>query len=153
MSTIVILDNIRSAQNVGAIFRTCDGAGVTKIYLTGYTPSPTDRFGRRQPAIAKTSLGATESVAWQSVTDNEVLEVVAGYQAAGYVLVAIEQSKEAISLYDFVAPKDVVYIFGNEIVGVASALMGTADHIVEIPMQGKKESLNVSVTAGIILFH
>ncbi len=153
MSTIVVLDNIRSAQNVGAIFRTSDGAGVEKIILAGYTPAPIDRFGRTQPAIAKTSLGATESVAWESCTNEELVDRLQTYRTQGYQLVAVEQGAGSVSLYDFIEPEQVVYIFGNEVDGVSPDILSIADTLLELPMRGMKESLNVSVTAGIVLYH
>lgn len=153
-----ILYNIRSAHNVGSIFRTCDGAGVEKLFLVGPTPLPIDRFGRTQPEIKKTSLGASESVAWQHVGEagdesrQACLALIACLQQEGKTVVAIEQRTDAISFYDFVVPEDVVYILGNEVDGVPDEIMDQCDAIVEIPMSGMKESLNVSVTAGIVLF-
>lgn len=152
MSTIVVLDNIRSAQNVGAIFRTCDGAGVAKVYLVGYTPGPRDRFGRVQPAIAKTSLGAAEHVASEQVSDAEVVERIAAYKNAGYEIVAVEQGEGSTMLSDWKPKNDQVLIFGNEVEGVATALCAVADTLLELPMRGHKESLNVSVTAGAVLY-
>lgn len=156
--TVVILDNIRSAHNVGSMFRTADGAGVSKLYLVGITPAPTDRFGRVQPEIKKTSLGATESVAWEKVgsggdtAGDEAKGLIARLKADGFTVVAVEQSPKAISFHDFTRPEKVAYILGAEVEGVQPALLNAVDQIIEIPMHGQKESLNVSVTAGIILF-
>ena len=147
----ILLHNIRSAHNVGSIFRTADGAGVGRIYLSGYTPRPLDRFGRVQPEIEKTSLGASAIVPWEDLK-NDPLPTLQELTRAGVTVVAIEQDPRAVSLYDFTPPEDVVYVFGNEIEGVSSELLDVADVIVEIPMHGTKESLNVSVAAGIILF-
>lgn len=158
MEKQVILYNIRSAHNVGSVFRTSDGAGVNKIYLVGPTPLPTDRFGRVQPEIKKTSLGASESVAWEQVgqADDESLketsELIVRLQAEGFVVIAIEQSEESQSFYDYSVPEKVVYIFGNEVHGVPKEILEVCDLAVEIPMKGMKESLNVSVTAGVVLF-
>lgn len=155
---VVIVDNVRSAHNVGSIFRTADGAGVSKLYLIGPTPSPTDRFGRVQAEIAKTSLGASESVAWEHIGDptthstDEAVQLVKALQQDGFTVVAVEQTPDSISLYDFVVPEKVAYIFGAEVAGVQKELIATSDVALEIPMAGKKESLNVSVTAGIVLF-
>lgn len=146
----IILHNIRSAYNVGAIFRTADATGVEKVFLTGYTPTPTDRFGRVQEEIKKTSLGASETVPWQQ---GDVLKIIDKLRLEGVVAVAIEQTQKSISLRNFIVPKKVVYIFGNEIEGVTADVLEHADTIVEIPMRGQKESLNVSVAAGIILYH
>lgn len=147
---IVILDNIRSAHNVGSIFRTADGAGAEKIFLVGVTPCPIDRFGREQPEIMKTSLGASKTVPWEQADD--VVTLVRDLQKKGIVVVAVEQTEASISLDEFKVPDKVAYILGNEIDGVQPSLLEVADVIVEIPMKGKKESLNVSVTAGIVLF-
>lgn len=153
MSTkIIILDNIRSAHNVGSIFRTADGAGVEKIFLIGVTPCPTDRFGRTQPEIMKTSLGAADTVSWEYLTDKDAVTMIQELKSKGINVVAIEQTPAAISLDQFKVPEKVAYIFGNEIDGVQPALLEVSDVIVEIPMKGKKESLNVSVTTGIVLF-
>ena len=156
--TIVVLDNIRSAYNVGSIFRTAEGAGVTRIFLVGVTPAPVDRFGRIQPQIAKTSLGAAYLVPWEKIGDGttiasqEAINLQAELATQGFVIVAVEQAPQAIQLASFVAAAKVAYIFGNEITGVQPSLLAAADQIVEIPLAGKKESLNVAVTAGIILF-
>ncbi len=147
----VVLHDIRSHYNVGAIFRSCDGAGVTKVYLTGYTPAPIDRFGRVVGEIHKTSLGASAMVSWEKYATTE--EVVTKLQADGVTVVAVEQSPNAVSLYEFTPTENVAYIFGNEIEGVPKIVCDAVDVVVEIPMLGQKESLNVSVTAGIILFH
>lgn len=158
MQKLLILDNIRSAYNVGSIFRSADGAGVEKIYLIGPTPTPIDRFGRPQPEIVKTSLGASESMSWEHIgaSDSESVEetltCIASLKAEGYTMVAIEQSKNSVSFYDFKVPEKVVYILGAEVEGVHQEVLDVADVIVEVPMAGMKESLNVSVTTGIVLF-
>lgn len=146
----IILDNIRSAHNVGSIFRTADGAGVEKIYLLGVTPAPIDRFGRIQKEVHKTSLGATETVAWEQVTD--VNKLIKDLHQGGFEIIAIEQTKQSVLFTDYEVPDKVAYIFGNEIDGVSKELLDVSDKHVEIKMHGMKESLNVSVTAGIVLF-
>ena len=146
----VILHNIRSSHNVGAIFRTSDGAGVSKIFLTGYTPAPLDRFGRPVAEIVKTSLGASAMVPWEQSVD--IVPVLTTLKAEGVSIVAIEQAAQSHSLFDVVPPQNVAYIFGNEITGITSDVLALCDQVVEIPMRGQKESLNVSVTAGIVLF-
>lgn len=152
MEKQIIIDTVRSAHNVGSIFRTADGAGVTHIYMYGYTPQPIDRFGRVQPEIAKTSLGASATVPWSVVAEVEVPTLAASLKAEGFTLVAVEQVLGAVSLPDFIEPEKVVYILGNEVTGVSPEWLQVADVVVEIPMQGMKESLNVSVCAGIVLF-
>lgn len=146
----MILDNVRSRHNVGAIFRTCDGAGVSKIYLTGYTPAPIDRFGRPVGEIVKTSLGASSMVPWEKVED--ITEVITRLQSEGVTVVAVEQAPTAVSVFDFTIPDKVAYIMGNEITGVLPEILERCDAIIEIPMSGQKESLNVSVSTGIVLF-
>lgn len=151
---IVIIDNVRSAHNVGSIFRTCDGAGVKLIILVGYTPSPVDRFGREQPEIKKTSLGASTIVPFETKENGpDIAAKVQELKREGFTIVAVEQVPTAVSLYDFSVPEKVVYIVGNEITGVSKELLGVSDVVVEIPMLGRKESLNVGVTTGIILFN
>jgi len=146
----IILSNVRSAHNVGSIFRTAEGAGVSKIFLTGYTPAPVDRFGREVAEIRKTSLGASELVPWKSAPNTK--DVVQKLQAEGVAVIAVEQHACAVNYRDFPVPENIAYIFGNEVDGVLSEICEIADRVVEIPMMGKKESLNVSVAAGIILF-
>lgn len=154
----IILDNIRSAHNVGSIFRSSDGAGVEKIYLVGPTPTPIDRFGRVQPEIVKTSLGASESIQWEHVGDSEnvsikeTIALIEKLKQEGFTIVAVEQSTNSVSFYDFEVPENVVYIMGAEVEGVQKELLTASDIVLEIPMAGMKESLNVSVTAGIVLF-
>lgn len=147
----LILENIRSAHNVGAMFRTADGAGVAKIFLVGYTPTPIDRFGRVQPEIKKTSLGASEEIAWEH--SPESMSAIAAVRQLGAQVVAVEQTPDAVMLSDFTPPEDVAYILGNEVDGVSQEVLAQADTIIEIPMLGTKESLNVSTAAGIILYH
>lgn len=152
MTTIILLDNIRSAHNVGSIFRTADGAGVEKIYLLGTTPSPRDRFGRVVAEIKKTSLGASEMVAWEYVGNDEVKPLLNQLRIEGFELIAVEQTPMSVSFYDFNPSAKTCYILGNEIDGVGQGILEAVDKAIEIPMKGKKESLNVSVTAGIVLF-
>ncbi len=151
MATFVILHNIRSAHNVGSIFRTSDGAGVAKIYITGYTPAPIDRFGRGNTEIAKTSLGATHTVPYEVVED--VMTVIKNLKEAEVQIVSVEQTERAIPYTKLEESGDGAFIFGNEITGVEKEVLEASDIHIQIPMSGAKESLNVSVCAGIILFH
>jgi 23S rRNA (guanosine2251-2'-O)-methyltransferase len=148
---IVILNNIRSAFNVGAIFRTADGAGVEKLYLTGTTPAPIDRFGREQPGIKKTALGAVDSVPWEVPESTTAL--VDRLRSEGYLIVAVEQAPNAIPYTDFHIKHPTVFVFGNEVFGLSEEFLKKSDVVIEIPMSGQKESLNVATTAGVILFH
>lgn len=151
METLVLLHNIRSAHNVGSIFRTADGAGVSQILISGYTPTPTDRFGRENPEIQKTSLGATHTVPYEIVPD--VFTYLHTLKSQGYMIVGVEQTKNAIEHRTYNTQGRVVYIFGNEITGIEQEVLALTDVCIHIPMHGRKESLNVSVCAGIILFH
>jgi tRNA G18 (ribose-2'-O)-methylase SpoU len=151
MATFVILHNIRSAHNVGSIFRTSDGAGVAKIYITGYTPAPIDRFGRENTEIAKTSLGATRTVPHEVVED--VTTVLKNLKETRAQIVAVEQTDRAVDYTKFEQAGDVAFIFGNEITGVEEGVLEEADAHIQVPMSGAKESLNVSVCAGVVLFH
>ena len=150
--TRVILDNIRSSHNVGSIFRTADGAGVSKVYLLGYTPAPVDRFGRTVAEIKKTSLGASDMVAWEHLDNNQIGKLIKDLKTEGFEIVAIEQTSKSVALNDFKAKEKTCYIMGNEVDGVRQELLDLSDAIVEIPMKGSKESLNVSVATGIVLF-
>lgn len=150
MKQVILLD-IRSHYNVGAIFRTSDAAGVSKVYLVGFTPAPEDRFGRPVPEISKTALGAEQFIPWEVVSD--IRELIVKLQAKGVTVVAVEQSPNSISLPDFKPPDSVAYIMGSETEGVPEEILQLVDVVLEIPMFGQKESLNVSVSAGIVLYH
>lgn len=147
--TAVLLHNVRSAHNVGSIFRTADAAGVERIFISGYTPVPVDRFGRVQKKIAKTALGAEKSVPWEH--HFPVSRLINDLRNR-YEVVGVEQDSHARDYRTFVVKKPTVFIFGNEVHGLSRALRKKCDTLVEIPMRGTKESLNVSVAAGIILF-
>lgn len=148
--TILILPDIRSAINVGSIFRTADAVGIDKIYLTGYTPRPTDKFGRIQKDIAKSALGAEDWVPWEYVKSLPIL--IKKLKREGCKVVAIEQDTKSIDYRKFKTPKKVAIILGPEVEGLSKNILKTCDAIVEIPMHGKKESLNVSVACGVALF-
>jgi 23S rRNA (guanosine2251-2'-O)-methyltransferase len=146
----VLLHNIRSAHNVGSIFRTADAAGVSHVYLSGYTPTPIDRFGRPQKDIAKTALGAEASVPWSYT--KHASAVVQRAKREGRDIIALEQSDTSIDYRRYDLHKPALLIVGNEVRGVSPALVSKCDAVLEIPMRGKKESLNVSVATGVILF-
>lgn len=143
---IVALDNIRSGHNVGSVFRTADGFLVQEVILGGYTPCPPD------PEIQKTALGANEVVNWQYCSN--FLEKLQQLKQEGYILVAAEQTDNSISLMSFEAQKDAKYvlIMGNEVRGVSPEVLALCDFALEIPQQGTKHSLNVSVAAGILMW-
>ncbi len=146
--TILILDNIRSTHNVGSIFRTADAAGVSKIYLVGTTPDPIDRFGREQSDIAKTALGAEKSIPWEHT--ETTLEVLAKYPE--HFKVALEQAENSTDYKTLEPQEKNLIILGPEVTGLPKEILDACDAIAEIPMQGDKESLNVSVATGIFLF-
>ncbi|MCX6819900.1 MAG: TrmH family RNA methyltransferase [Candidatus Adlerbacteria bacterium] len=146
-----MLHNIRSVHNVGSIFRTADAAGVTKIILVGYTPTPLDRFGRARKDFAKVSLGAENTVVWEQV--ETFAEAVTKVKEAGCTVVALEQDAASVPLFEYKTPtKNIALVLGSEVEGILKSELALCDAVVEIPMHGTKESLNVSVAAGIALF-
>lgn len=150
MKSILILPDIRSAQNVGALFRTADACGVEFVYLVGITPTPIDRFGRVNSAIAKTALGAEQSIHWKQAASLAVL--IAQLKKQGIQTVAIEQSDKAVDYKKVKIKKPVAFILGNEVDGLPKRILEKVDIVAQIPMKGMKESLNVSVAGGIALF-
>jgi 23S rRNA (guanosine2251-2'-O)-methyltransferase len=152
----LLLHNIRSVHNVGSIFRTADAAGISRIYLTGYTPTPIDRFGRSVKELAKVSLGGEKSVQWEYVKNPVLLLKKLRAQNNNLKIIAIEQDKKSVD-YKKVKVKvknsqPVLFIVGNEVEGMPKNILKLCDVIAEIPMKGKKESLNVGVSAGIAVF-
>ncbi len=150
MQTALLLHNIRSAHNVGSIFRTADAAGVSRIYLTGYTPTPTDRFGRPQKEIAKTALGAEHTIPWEYA--ETPAPFIKNLKKGGWRIVGVEQDARAIDYRALTPDRPTLFILGNEVRGISLTLRDQCDVLIEIPMRGKKESLNVGVAAGIVLF-
>ena len=147
---VLVLHNIRSAENVGAIFRTADAAGIGEIYLVGITPAPLDRFLRPRKDIAKSALGAELSVPWQSV--KTIAPLIAKLKKEGYVIVAVEQSPRSVDYKTVKAGERTAFILGSEVNGIPQSVLVKCDIVAEIPMRGIKESLNVSVAAGIALY-
>jgi tRNA G18 (ribose-2'-O)-methylase SpoU len=152
MQLIGILHDIRSVHNVGSIFRTADGAGFSKLYLCGITPAPLDRFKKVRPDFAKVALGAEKSMAWESVPDTVAL--IQKLKSEGWEILALEQSKKSMPLMSLedIGRRNCALIVGNEVDGIPPLVLKLADHILEIPMFGKKESLNVSVAFGIAAY-
>ncbi len=152
---IAILHNIRSLYNVGSIFRTADAAGVEKIYLCGITASPIDRFGKIRPQLAKVALGAEKYVSWEKF--KETVKLIEKLKKQGYQIFAIEQNKKSIPYYKIQSyeakPRKIGLVLGSETKGLPLSFLKRADKILEIPMKGKKESLNVAVAFGIVAFH
>ncbi len=147
---ILVLHDIRSAQNVGAIFRTADGVGVSRIIISGYTPAPVDRFGRERKDISKTALGAEKTIPFKVVKN--ITNEIKKFKNEGFEIVCLEQSEESIDYKKYKPKNKVVFIVGNEVLGVSKNILEKSDKIIEIPMRGQKESLNVSVATGVALF-
>jgi tRNA G18 (ribose-2'-O)-methylase SpoU len=147
---ILVLDNIRSNFNVGSIFRIADCAGIKKIYLGGITPSPKDRFGRDNNELKKVSLGAENSVSWKNVSS--VLQTISMLKKEGFEIVSLEQDKASVDYKKYKITDRTALIIGSEILGVDKKILKKSDRILEIKMEGKKESLNVAVAAGITVF-
>lgn len=151
----LLLHNIRSTHNVGSIFRTAEGFGVKRIVLTGYTPYPKTRPDSRLPHLAdkihaqihKTALGAESSVPYE-YHDN----LLTWLDTNTLPLVALEQSPRSTLISDFTPPREFVLVLGEEVNGIPPELLERCEHVVEIPMKGKKESFNVSVATGIALY-
>ncbi len=151
-NTYLLLDNIRSVHNVGSIFRTADTVGIKKIYCIGTTPTPIDRFGRKRKDFAKVSLGAEESVPWEY--EKDAVEFILKFKKENprTKIIALEQNDNSVDYKKISIDTDTLIILGNEVDGVNKELLDMCDSIAEIPMKGQKESLNVSVSAGIFLF-
>jgi len=143
---IVILDNIRSAHNVGSVFRTCDAFLIDKIILCGITAIPPNK------EIRKTALGSSESVDWRYYKNTE--EVIMKLKKEEYQIIAVEQANKSIKLESFKPENEKKYaiIFGNEIKGISQKIIDYSDSVIEIPQFGTKHSLNVSVSAGIVIW-
>ena len=145
----VVLDNIRSLYNTGSILRTADGAGVERLVLCGITPRP-DQGTRQRRAIAKTALGAEETVRWEYEAD--VQTALTRLAAEGYQLVAVETSPDAISVFDWRPTWPVGLIFGHEKDGISPDIASHVHTVIRIPMLGQKRSLNVATAAGVVLY-
>jgi len=142
---VVVLDNVRSALNVGSAFRTSDAFRIEKIYLCGITSTPPNK------EIRKSALGATESVEWEKAEKTE--DVILKLKSEGYVVSSIEQAEKSIMLNDFPAPeKPIAVVFGNEVNGVQQSVIDLCDNCIEIPQIGTKHSLNISVSIGVVLW-
>ena len=146
MPLVVVLDDVRSMYNVGSVFRTCDAFRVEKICLCGITSTPP------HPEIHKTALGAEESVSWEYC--ETALQAVEELRKAGYIVFSIEQAEGSTPLPSFTAERGQKYavVLGNEVKGVHQEVVDATDGCIEIPQFGTKHSMNVSVTAGIIIY-
>jgi tRNA G18 (ribose-2'-O)-methylase SpoU len=146
---VVVLDNIRSLYNTGSILRTADAAGVERVMLCGITPRP-DQGSRQRRAIAKTALGAEESVPWEYQPDAHA--ALRSLTADGYHPVAVETSPNAVNLFEWTPRWPVCLVFGHEVDGVSSGLSAVVETVIRIPMLGQKRSLNVATAAGVVLY-
>jgi tRNA G18 (ribose-2'-O)-methylase SpoU len=170
MKIVAVLDNVRSVHNVGSIFRTADAVGAEKIYCCGITPGPLDRFGIVRADFAKVALGAERSVEWEAggnTVPKSVTVVLHALKKDGWLIFAVEQMQGSIPYYEWqvnqvagcvggldragVSPK-IALILGAEVAGVSPEALALSDAILEIPMRGKKESLNVAVAFGIVAY-
>ena len=143
---IAVLENVRSAYNVGSVFRTADAFLLESIYICGYTAKPPHK------EIRKTALGADESVDWKPFTNAQ--QAIETLKQQGYLVYAVEQTEKSITLHSFETPPSgkVAVIFGNEVTGVEQSTIELCDGTIEIPQLGMKHSLNISVAAGIVLW-
>lgn len=150
----LILHDIRSAHNVGAMLRTADGAGVSEVILSGYTPAPPKKdalyLTDADKAMKKTALGAEESVSWKQVAS--LTRLLNRLKKDGYEIAALEQGKDSTDYQEYRPKKNIALVVGNEVLGVDEKILKQCDAIIEIPMYGKKNSLNVSVATGIALY-
>jgi 23S rRNA (guanosine2251-2'-O)-methyltransferase len=155
---ILVVHNVRSAHNVGSLLRTADGLGVNQVIISGYSPYPPTKNDERLPHIAqkiqrqlqKTSLGAENSVNWRRAED--VQAILAELRTNSFVIVALEQTPQAISLNEYMPPEKIVLIVGNEVEGLDQKSLAVADVHLQIPMLGTKESFNVSVAGAMALY-
>src|SRR3989344_5272051 len=158
-SIILIAHNLRSCHNVGSLLRTADGLGVSKVYLTGYTPYPSYNGDSRLPHISakltrqiqKTALGAEITINWQHEPD--VLRTITHLRKDGYAIAALEQTPDALELASYKPDAKIAIIVGRETYGIEPEILAACDVALEIPMRGKKESLNVVQAAAIALYH
>ncbi|MEQ8555781.1 MAG: RNA methyltransferase [Cyclobacteriaceae bacterium] len=142
----IILDDVRSLNNVGSVFRTSDAFMIEKVWLCGITGKPPHRD------IQKTALGATESVEWEH--RREILPLIDELRSNGYVIISVEQADKSVSLKDFEPLEKSKYalVFGNEVFGVKDEVIKKSDVVLEIPQQGTKHSLNISVSVGVVIW-
>ncbi|HVY73109.1 MAG TPA: TrmH family RNA methyltransferase [Candidatus Paceibacterota bacterium] len=152
MEIALVLQNIRSSHNAGSIFRTADATGVSKILLVGYTPGPLDQFGMLRPDFGKVSLGAEKTVPHEH--KDTLSDAIQSLKLDGYTVVGIELDENAIPLFQYKPGPDakIALVLGNEVSGISKEDLALCDAIVEIPMHGSKESLNVSVAAGVAVY-
>ncbi len=152
MKVVLILDNLRSVYNVGSIFRTANACGVTHIVLCGTTPTPLDKKGDKRKDFAKVALGAEETVSWEYSEDTATC--LTTLKDGGYYIIAIEQDEKSVNYKEvnIKGKEKLAFIIGPEVTGMSQEVLGVCDIVAEIPMLGTKESLNVTIAAGIALY-
>jgi len=143
---VVVCDDLRSLYNVGSVFRTSDGAGVDKIYLCGITGTPDNLKAKSK--ISKVALGAENIIKWEYISQS--WRLINKLKKDGYQIVLLEQTAKSINYIDFKPKFPLALVIGNEVGGVKKSLLDKSDRIIEIPMRGRKESLNVSVAFGVV---
>lgn len=148
---ILVIHNVRSSHNVGSLIRTADGVGVEEVILSGYTPGPYDKFKRLNKELAKTSLGAHETVTIRRT--ESLLEEISRLKKEGWYTIAAESGKEGVPYTTIPSHELYVCVVGNEVEGIEADVLRGVDVIAEIPMKGKKESLNVATAGAVLLFH
>lgn len=141
---IVVLENVRSAYNVGSVFRTADAFLIEALFLCGYTAFPPHK------EIRKTALGADETVQWKHFKNT--MDAISELRAAGYAVFSVEQAQDSLKLHQFTDAKKLAVVFGNEVTGVEQSTIAQTDGCIEIPQLGMKHSLNISVAAGVVLW-
>ena len=143
---VIVLDNVRSLNNVGSVFRTADAFLVNAVYLCGITGTPPNK------EIQKTALGATESVSWKYM--ETTMDAVTELRSKGYLICSVEQADHAQMLHNFKAEwgQKIALVFGNEVKGVEQEVVDNSDYVIEIPQEGTKHSLNIAVSAGIVVW-
>lgn len=148
---VVVLHNIRSIHNVASIFRTADAVGVEKVYLCGITPTPVDRMGKYRSQFIKVSLGSERTVDYEKkVSTSRTIDEL---KKDGYLIISIEQYKKSTPYHKFKTRKrKIALILGSEVAGLSDRILKKSDEILEIPMEGKKESLNVAIAFGIVAY-
>lgn len=145
---VVVCDDLRSLYNIGSVFRTADGVGVDKIYLCGITGTPDNQKAKSK--ISKVALGAEKSVEWEYVSQS--WRLINKLKKDGYQIMSLEQAAKSVNYIDFKPKFPLALIIGNEVGGVKKSLLNKSDKIIEIPMRGQKESLNVSIAFGIAAY-
>ncbi len=141
---VFVLVSLRSLYNVGSIFRTADAVAAKKVYLTGFTGTP------KQSKVAKTALGAEQSVLWEKVRSTS--ELIKRLKKEGYAIIGLERTNDSLSAFAWTPPGKIAVLLGNEERGLSPRILKLCDNVVHLPMQGMKESLNVSVAAGAIAY-